>query len=133
MPRRTKYRLTPSPVQGDDNPAPAVRPAVFQNATQAMRLLLPILLILTLSPVPAWATEAAARIVSGHPPGPTGAAQAARDKEAANRPPAGAILSAQPNLPLPKGAPHMRGELRRYAQLGKPAGMELATIRAWRA
>lgn len=27
---------------------------------------------------------------------------------------ASAVLSAQPNLPLPKGAPHMRGELRRY-------------------
>ncbi|MGF6273203.1 hypothetical protein ABIB38_001561 [Massilia sp. UYP11] len=28
---------------------------------------------------------------------------------------ASAVLSAQPNLPLPKGAPHLRGELRRYA------------------
>jgi cytochrome c553 len=27
---------------------------------------------------------------------------------------ASAMLSSQPNLPLPKGAPHMRGELRRY-------------------
>lgn len=27
---------------------------------------------------------------------------------------ASAVLSAQPNLPLPKGAPHLRGELRRY-------------------
>ena len=27
---------------------------------------------------------------------------------------ASAVLSSQPNLPLPKGAPHMRGETRRY-------------------
>ena len=27
---------------------------------------------------------------------------------------ASAVLSSQPNLPLPKGAPHLRGETRRY-------------------
>ncbi|MEW7851032.1 hypothetical protein AB2N08_20280 [Massilia aurea] len=36
------------------------------------------------------------------------------DGDARRRLAASAVLSSQPNLPLPKGAPHMRGETRRY-------------------
>jgi len=38
----------------------------------------------------------------------------ANDGDACERLAASAVLSSQPNLPLPKGAPHMRGETRRY-------------------
>ena len=60
--------------------------------------------------------------VHEHAPSVNGNAAAAADAQPAHpndgdacpRLAASAVLSSQPNLPLPKGAPHMRGETRRY-------------------
>jgi len=95
-----------------------------------MRRLFLILLLLTMPLQAAWAAGAAycshdektmhpGHHMHKHAPSASqdddGApADACDDCDACHHLSASAVLSAQPNLPLPKGAPHLRGELRRY-------------------
>lgn len=96
-----------------------------------MRRLLLILLLLMMPFQAAWAAGAAycshaegtthpGHHVHKHPPSASqddddGAPGGqCNDCDACHHLSASAVLSAQPNLPLPKGAPHMRGQLRRY-------------------
>lgn len=96
-----------------------------------MRRLLLILLLLMMPLQAAWAAGAPycshdeqtthpGHHVHKHPPSSSqeqdsGApGEHCDDCDACHHLSASAVLSAQPNLPLPKGAPHMRGELRRY-------------------
>lgn len=97
-----------------------------------MRRLLLILLLLMMPLQAAWAAGAPycshdeqtthpGHHVHKHPPSanqddgaPGSPNDHCDDCDACHHLSASAVLSAQPNLPLPKGAPHLRGELRRY-------------------
>lgn len=103
----------------------------YPDPADAMRRFFLILLLLMMPLQAAWAAGAAycghdeqtthpGHHVHKHAPSTTQdqddgtPGEQCNDCDACHHLSASAVLSAQPNLPLPKGAPHMRGELRRY-------------------